>query len=252
MFRLILVSLAIFNIVILTQAQNSVFGKNKVQYKNFQWQYIQTDHFDIYFSQDGYSIAQFTAHASEEAYASIKKLFKYEINNRVSIIVYNSHNEFQQTNVISEYLEEGIGGVTELFKNRVVVPFEGNYAQFRHVIHHELVHAVLNDMFYGGTIQSLLSSRAPVQLPMWMNEGIAEYAALKWDNNSDMFIRDATVHNYLPPISYLGGYFAYRGGSRSGTISLINTENKKLPKYSIELRGLEVLKMDLNRQLDYR
>ena len=50
-------------------------------------------------------------------------------------------------------MEEGVGGVTELFKNRVVVPFEGNYKQFRHVIHHELVHAVINEMFYGGSIQ---------------------------------------------------------------------------------------------------
>ncbi len=47
---------------------------------------------------------------------------------------------------------------------------------------------------------------------MWMNEGFAEFAALRWDVNSDMFIRDATVNNYLPPIDYLGGYFAYRGG----------------------------------------
>jgi Tol biopolymer transport system component len=193
-------------------SQNSVFGKNKVQYKRFEWQYIQTNHFDIYFSQNGYELAEFTADAAEDAYNSIRKLLRFEINNRIPIVVYNSHNEFQQTNVVEEYMEEGIGGVTELFKNRVVVPFEGNYGQFRHVIHHELVHAVLNDMFYGGSIQSLISSRTPFMLPLWMNEGLAEYAALGWDTNSDMFIRDATIQNYLPPIDLLGGYFAYRGG----------------------------------------
>lgn len=194
------------------QAQNSVFGKNKVQYKNFEWQYIQTNHFDIYFSQDGYELAEFTADAIEDSYESIRKLFRYDINNRVAIVVYNSHNDFQQTNVVGEYLEEGVGGVTELFKNRVVIPFEGNYRMFRHVIHHELVHAVINDMFYGGSIQSLIASRSPFVLPLWMNEGLAEYAALQWDTNSDMFIRDATIQGYLPPIEYLGGYFAYRGG----------------------------------------
>lgn len=193
-------------------AQNSVFGKNKVQYKNFQWQFIQTDHFDIYFSQNGEELADFAAQATEDSYKDISKLVHYEINNRISIIVYNSHNEFQQTNVVGEYLEEGIGGVTELFKNRVILPFEGNYELFRHVIHHELVHAVLNDMYYGGSIQSLISARNPLQLPQWLNEGLAEYAALRWDTNSDMFLRDATVNNYLPPINYLGGYFAYRGG----------------------------------------
>ncbi len=192
--------------------QAAVFGKNKVQYKQFEWQYIQTDHFDVYFSQNGYELATFAAEAAEAAYASIRKLFRYDINNRIALVIYNSHNEFQQTNVIDEYLEEGVGGVTELFKNRIVIPFEGNYRLFRHVIHHELVHAVFNDMFYGGSIQSIISSRTPLILPLWFNEGMAEYASLGWDTNSDMFIRDATIHNYLPPIDFLNGYFAYRGG----------------------------------------
>ncbi|MGE5313134.1 MAG: peptidase MA family metallohydrolase [Acidobacteriota bacterium] len=193
-------------------AQEGNFGKNKVQYKKFDWSFIQTDHFDIYFYQEGLPLATFTAAAAESAYASISKSFRYQINNRIPLMVYESHNDFQQTNVVSEYLEEGIGGVTELFKNRVVIPFEGNYAMFRHVIHHELVHAVLNDMFYGGSIQSIISNNIRLQLPMWFNEGLAEYEALKWDTNSDMFMRDASIHTYLPPIDYLGGYFAYRGG----------------------------------------
>jgi len=206
----ILFAILIFSSIIIAQDGN--FGKNKVQYKRFNWSFIQTDHFDVYFYQDGAPIANFTAVAAESAYASISKTMRYQLNNRVAIMVYNSHNDFQQTNVIGEYLEEGIGGVTELFKNRVVIPFEGNYRQFRHVIHHELVHAVMNDMFYGGSIQSIISNNIRIQLPMWISEGFAEYEALRWDINSDMFIRDATLNTYLPPIEYLGGYFAYRGG----------------------------------------
>ncbi|MEK7671212.1 MAG: biopolymer transporter Tol, partial [Bacteroidota bacterium] len=193
-------------------AQDGLFGKNKVQYTKFNWFYIQTDHFDIYFSEGGDKIAEFTAAAAESAYASISKSFRYQLVNRVPIIVTNSHNDFQQSNVVGEYLEEGIGGVTELFKNRVLLPFEGNYKQFRHVIHHELVHAVVNDMFYGGSIQSIIANNITLQLPLWFNEGIAEYEAQKWETDSDMFLRDATVHEYLPPINRLGGYFAYRGG----------------------------------------
>lgn len=198
--------------ITLAVAQEGNFGKNKVQYKKFDWYFIQTDHFDIYFYQGGEHLANFTAIAAESAYSSISKSFRYQLNNRVPIMVYNSHNDFQQTNVVNEYLEEGIGGVTELFKNRVVIPFEGSYRQFRHVIHHELVHAVINDMFYGGSIQAIITNNIRLQIPLWMNEGLAEYEALKWDVNSDMFMRDATIHTYLPPIENLGGYFAYRGG----------------------------------------
>ena len=193
-------------------SQQTDFGKNKVQYKKFEWSYIQTDHLDIYFAQDGEYMAQFAAVAAESAYASISRSFKYQIVNRIPLILYNSHNAFQQTNVIAEYMEEGIGGVTELFKNRVVVPFEGDYKKFRHVIHHELVHGVMNDMFYGGSIQSIISNNIALQLPMWISEGLAEYEALKWDTDSDMFMRDATIHEALVPLNQLYGYFAYRGG----------------------------------------
>ncbi len=196
----------------LVSAQDAYFGKNKVQYKKYAWSFIQSDHFDVYFAQDGQQLAEFTAVAAESAYASIARLFRYQLVNRVPIVVYNSHNDFQQTNVIGEYLEEGIGGVTELFKNRVVIPFEGDYRKFRHVIHHELVHAVINDMFYGGSIQSIISNNITLQIPLWFNEGLSEFAALKWDTNSDMFLRDATINQNLPTINQLYGYFAYRGG----------------------------------------
>jgi Tol biopolymer transport system component len=188
------------------------FGKNKVQYKSFTWYYIQTDHFDIYFTEHGSTLAEFTAHASEEALESIQNNFKYKINNRITIIVYNSQNDFQETNVTDQYLSEGIQGFTELFKNRVVIQFTGSYKLFRHLVHHELVHAVINDMFYGGSIQNIISNNITISLPLWFNEGLAEYESLGWDINTDMYIRDAAINEYLPDIQGLDGYFAYRGG----------------------------------------
>ena len=62
-----------------------------------------------------------------------------------AILVYGSHNDFQQTNAVGEFLPEGVGGVTELLKNRVIIPFEGDYELFRHVIQHELTHAIVNE-----------------------------------------------------------------------------------------------------------
>ena len=202
----------ILSVILINSYSFAQFGKNKVQYKKFNYYYIQSKHFDVYFTDGGERLATFAIVAAESALVSIQKNFKYNINNRISMIIYNSHNDFQQTNVVSEYLEEGIGGVTELFKNRVVVPFEGSYDQFRHVIHHELVHAVMNDMFYGGSLQSIISNNITLNLPLWFMEGLAEYEALGWDTHSDMFMRDASINQYLPNINQLNGYFAYRGG----------------------------------------
>lgn len=188
------------------------YGKNKVQYRGMDWSYIQTPHFDVYFYDGGESIAYYAADVAEKSYDQISYQLDWRLTKRISILVYNSHNDFQQTNVTLGYLQEGIGGFTELFKNRVVLPFEGSYEQFRHVLHHELTHAMVNDLIYGGNVQSIVSGKMRVNIPLWMSEGYAEYSSLDWDSRADMIIRDAAINGSLPPIQYLNYYMAYKGG----------------------------------------
>lgn len=188
------------------------FGQNKVNYKNYDWYFIQTKHFDIYFTKGGEKAAEFTAFEAEKTLKILQKDLKYEASNRFSLIIYNSHNDFQETNVTDEYLSRGTGGFTEPFKNRVVFPFEGSYKKFQHVIAHELVHAVIRDLYYGGTVQNILSRGITLQLPIWFWEGTAEYLSQGWETNSDMFIRNAIMSDALPDIPQLNGYLAYRGG----------------------------------------
>ena len=188
------------------------FGQNKMQYRDFDWSYIQTPHFDIYYYGDQKDLAEFAAEVAEESYEQISIHLRWDLKRRVSIMVYNSHNEFQQTNVVGAYMREGVGGVTELFKNRVVFPFEGNYEQFRHVIHHELVHALINDMVYGGRMQNVVSSRTKIRVPIWSNEGLAEYLSSNWDTKADMVLRDIAVHERMPSVKELNYFMAYKGG----------------------------------------
>ena len=96
------------------------FGHNKVQYHDFDWHFLQSKHFDVYFYPGAYEIAVFVANEAESSYVALKTDFKYEITKRIKIILYKSHNDFQQTNVVDVYMPEGVGGVTELYKNRVV------------------------------------------------------------------------------------------------------------------------------------
>jgi Tol biopolymer transport system component len=191
----------------------SQFGKNKVQYQTFNWKYISSKNFDVYYTEGSKYIAEFTAIEAERAIVQIGKVIKYSINKRIPIIVYNTKNEFQQTNIINQYLSEGILGVTEMLKNRVVLPFMGDYNQYKHVIHHELVHAVLNQYLYGGSFQTAVQVGQDIQFPLWMNEGLAEYISIGGiDTENDMFIRDFVISEKLKGLEYLSGYLAYRGG----------------------------------------
>ncbi len=213
-------SLCVSLIVLLTllysealHAQGFNFGKNRVQYETFDWRIIQSEHFDIYYYDSrNYLLAEFTAHSLEAAYLQLSQDFNHQINERIRVIIYDSHASFSQTNVVPLPVNaQGIGGVTDLFKNRITMPFMANYGDYRRVLHHELVHAMVNDMYYGGNINALLAEGRRV-FPLWAEEGLAEYTALGWDTETDMFLRDATINGYLPPISQLQGFFAYRGG----------------------------------------
>jgi Tol biopolymer transport system component len=193
--------------------QHFRFGKNKVQYRTHAWQFLQTSHFDVYYYDGGQYLAEFTAHAAEDALRQISRLFQYTVTDRIPILVYQNHIDFSVTNAVDlPAFSEGIGGVTELYKNRIAMPFMGDYRDYRRVLHHEIVHAVLNDMFYGGSVQSILQNNIQLRLPLWFNEGLAEYSALRWDTRSDMYLREAILSDRLPPIQRLSGYYAYRGG----------------------------------------
>lgn len=188
------------------------FGRNKIQYGYKKWQYIQSEHFDLYYYKGGQRLAEFAASIAESSYTSLNELFNYKLIDRIPIIIYRSHNDFSETNTSPSYITESVGGFTEFLKNRVVIPFEGSYEQFRHVIHHELTHAVMLQFLYGAGPGSIIGGISRMSPPLWFIEGLAEYTSIGWDTNSDMFVRDATVRGYLPDIPYLNGFLAYKGG----------------------------------------
>jgi Tol biopolymer transport system component len=200
-------------ISVIAVSQVEYFGQNKVQYKSYDWHYIQTHNFDIYFNEGQDSLAYFAANVLEKANEIVDEQLDHELTSRVPVIIYSSPNDFQQTNVTPELLPEGVGGFTEVFKTRVVIPFDGAYEDFRHVLHHELTHAVTFNMLYENAIGSLLSRNALFRQPLWLAEGFAEYSSQGgWTYDADMYVRDAIIEGYLPPIEQLFGLLNYKAG----------------------------------------
>ncbi|MBI4723251.1 MAG: PD40 domain-containing protein [Candidatus Stahlbacteria bacterium] len=196
-------------------AQYWEFGQNKVQYKGFEWKVIDADKFSVIYHTGGEELAKFAKSVLTDAYNSHSFALSYTLSNPAPIIIYNSHNEFEQTNVTLSLIDEGTGGFTEIFKNRVVVPFNGSYAHFRHVIAHELMHVFQFAMSRGSGVQSIFSMGLQ-EVPLWVIEGMAEYFSLNWDSESDMMIRDALYWNRLKWIQDLymieGSYLMYKEG----------------------------------------
>ena len=126
------------------------FGQNKVKYDDFDWHYIETEHFTIYIDKPSIAVAEFAAKEAESSLRDIEEALSYQIKARYPLILFNSHNGFSVSNISGQELTEFTGGFTEFAQGRVVMPYTGSYADFRHVIHHELVHVVTIELWQGG------------------------------------------------------------------------------------------------------
>src|SRR5437870_256273 len=142
------------------------FGQNKVQYRTFDFRIIQTEHFDVYYYPAERVAALDAARMAERWYARLSRVLHHEFQGRKPIILYASQSDFQQTNVV-DASGEGLGGVTEFFKHRMVLPFTGSYAELEHVIGHEMVHQFQYDVFSRGRIGAGVQTLINVNPPLW-------------------------------------------------------------------------------------
>src|SRR6266571_7114163 len=99
---------------------------------------------------------------------------------------------------------EGLQGSTDFFKHRMVLPFTGSYAEFEHVIGHEMVHQFQFDVISRGRIGAGVQTLVNANLPLWFMEGMAEYLSIgPIDPLTSMTLRDASLEGHLPTIEEL-------------------------------------------------
>ena len=190
------------------------FGRNKVQYDDFDWHVLETEHFDVYYYPEERHLAEIGAEAAEEAYADLENRFDFSFNHRVPILFYAANLHFKQTNTTPGFIPDGVGGFYEFLKGRVVIPADGNVQRFRRVVKHELVHVFT----FNKLARVLRDHRRPVErvLPLWFTEGLAEYWSGEPDHQHEMILRDAVASNFFVQLDDMdriaGSYVMYKQG----------------------------------------
>jgi hypothetical protein len=195
-------------------ASAQYFGRNKVQYKQFEFEVITTEHFQVHFYPEERAAAEETARMAERWYARLSQILKHDLSGLQPLILYASSPDFRQTNVVSG-IGEGTGGVTEGLRRRIVMPVFGTLEETDHVLGHELVHAFQYDIASESREDGDTRSGLEV-LPLWFVEGMAEYLSIGHvDPHTAMWIRDAARDKEkLPSVDQLDDpeNFPYRWG----------------------------------------
>ncbi len=193
---------------------NFHFGRNKIQYTDFEWHVLETEHFDVYHYPEMRELAEHGAAFAEEAYKEMQNRFLFSLQERTPLVFYATDLHFKQTNITSGFIPDGVGGFYEFLKGRVVIPANGDLHRFRRVVRHEIVHVfTLNKLLRVYRDHRIVSARL---LPLWFTEGLAEYWSGPQDHQHEMVMRDAVYSNYLVPLENIyrvyGSFLMYKQG----------------------------------------
>ena len=172
-------------------AHAQYFGRNKVEYADFDFRILTTEHFDIYYYEREERAARIAAQLAERWYVRLSRVLQHRLERRQPLVVYGSQAEFAQTNIVSGLVPDSIGGVTESRRRRIVMPFAPTMAETDRVLGHELVHAFQFDIAhrYGGGWGQ----------PLWFVEGMAEYLARgAADVEAGLWLRDVVQSDRVP------------------------------------------------------
>lgn len=192
---LLLISTVKLSIGQFYNGMHMTFGKNRVQYYDEQiWQLFRFDKFDTYFYQNGRELAIYSAKYAIEVIPEIEEKLEYFLNTKIQFIIFNSLNDFKESNIgLITDEKYNIGGTTRVIGQAVILYFQGNYRDFERQIRQGIATVLVNNLVFGERLGSNITSSALMNLPEWYTEGLISFIAHSRNTEIDNTIRDGIL-----------------------------------------------------------
>jgi Tol biopolymer transport system component len=175
------------------QVNTVEFGKNRLQFKKFKWQYYQTTNFNTYFSQGGQDLAKYVLQLAEKELPGIEKFVEYGLQRRANIVIYNTYNDMEQSNIGLNLDWQTTGGITKLVNNKMVVYFNGDHNNLRIQVRQGIARILVENILFGDDLGEFAANQALLDLPQWLTDGYIEYAAENWNTVLDDQLKSAML-----------------------------------------------------------
>ena len=168
------------------------------QPQDFDWRVHETDHFDIYHYPALEEHLEEVAGYAERAYDQISADLTHNLPGRVSEVVFKTHSEFEQSNIVPGGNADRIGSFSTPTWQRIVLPIDEPADQLHRLMVHELTHQFAFDIIPRNVTRS--------GVPLWVDEGLADYMAGVWQPLDLMAVRDAALSDIVPRMSEFVDY----------------------------------------------
>lgn len=184
-------------------------GKNKIRYDVFDWKVYETPHFRIsYYDRVEPSLDEVASFA-ESAYDELAGRLNFQILKPIPMLIFATHAEFEQNNIIVGFIPEGVGAFATSSRNRMVLPVDLPKRELQSLIQHELTHIFQYEILFQGRRGRALYKRPP----LWYMEGMASYLGADETTLDEAWMRDAALSDRVPSLAQpIGGFMAYRFG----------------------------------------
>jgi hypothetical protein len=169
----------------MAQVQSVQFGKNRIQYKKFNWRFYQTDNFNIHFTEGGLELAKYVLQMAEEELPQLETFTEIALQRRANIVLYNSWDDAETSNIGLELDLSDPGGMTKLVNNKMLVYFNGNHADLRRQVRLGIARILLENRLFGENLGETLGNATLLDLPKWLTDGYIFYAAEGWNVQRD-------------------------------------------------------------------
>lgn len=171
------------------QVNTVTFGKNRLQFKRLNWQYYQTTNFNVYFNAGGQELAKFALQVAELELTDIETAAEYSLQRRANIILYNSYNDYQQSNIGLDNDIITLGNTTKLVNNKMLVYFEADHGKLRRQIRRGIADVITQNLLFGDDLGEVAGNQTFLDLPQWLTNGYTAYLAEHWNTELDDELR---------------------------------------------------------------
>ncbi len=175
---------------IFAQGIHTEFGKNRVQYQKIDWQQAESEHFTVYWTDGGRSLAEYAIQMGEQDFAELQNLLEYKMNDKIHLLVFNDYNDFMQSNAGSDQANYHNGGITRVSDNKIYVYFDGSHSDLHRQVREGITEVFLHQMMYGNSLQEIVQNAMLLNLPHWFTEGLKAYIGETWNTDLDNLLRD--------------------------------------------------------------
>ncbi|MDR2972653.1 MAG: hypothetical protein LBU83_12120 [Bacteroidales bacterium] len=180
------------------------FGKSRVQYQNFNWQYCRNPQFDLYFYPNSRAIADYVSVVTPDIIKEIEKTFNFTSEKKIQFIVYRTQSDFKESNF--NYDNDDFynqAGITNIYGTKVYLYFDGNRTNLNKMIRGGIASVYARGIIQGQNVRANIASEYTMDEPDWFYSGLSSYMAENWNSELDAKVKDGILSKRFRKLAHL-------------------------------------------------